>query len=76
MKTHIYVILRHDRFHDVDRPISVRVSGTKAYSNEEDAEKERARLQSLKPMEDCEYFVVLARLVGKQGDDVDKGGDE
>lgn len=69
MKTHIYVILRHDRFHDADGPISVRVSGTKAYLNEEDAQKERARLQSLRANKDCEYFIVLARLVERGGDE-------
>lgn len=68
MKTHIYVILRDDRFAGAETPISVRVTGTKAYLNQADAEKECARLQSLRPDVDSLYFVVLARLVEERGD--------
>jgi len=63
VKRHVYVILRHDKFQGVDAPLTVRVAGTKAYFARRDAQTECERLQALNASKDCEYFVVLARLV-------------
>jgi len=66
MKRQIFVIMREDRFHSVDVPVSVKVVGTKAYFDEDAAIAETARLQSLKPVDKSFYFVTMARIIGDE----------
>lgn len=63
-KKHIFVIVRLDHPFDSNSFLS-RLSGTKAYFDEGEAEAEAEckRLQDLRPDKESEYVVVLARLV-------------
>lgn len=83
-RVHVHVILRLDFYDDdaltIQRdtgtwtcvpghePLPPRITATKAYYSEVDAQQEADRLNALNLSKGCRYFVVLARLEQRRED--------
>lgn len=60
---HLHVVVRLDEFYDEDTPLEHKVSLTKAFWTEEQAENEVVRMNELNQGKGCQYIRLFARLV-------------